>query len=179
MLVKNLSLGLLLGFVASTSAMAATHTVSLGYGQSKINESEGLKDLKGVNVQYQYETQSPWGAVVSSSYLTGDETLAYDSGRDKIDGKYFSLLAGPSYRFNEYVSTYVLAGFSHVKAEVDELDFDGTYHSNAKNSETGFAYGVGLTVNPIQNVAINVGYEGTNVDSTRFNGFNVGVGYRF
>lgn len=46
MLVKNISLGLLLGFVASTSVMAATHTVSLGYGQSKINESEGLKDLK-------------------------------------------------------------------------------------------------------------------------------------
>ena len=90
MLVKNISLGLLLGFVASTSVMAATHTVSLGYGQSKINESEGLKDLKGVNVQYQYETQSPWGVVVSSSYLTGDETLAYDGGREKIDGKYFS-----------------------------------------------------------------------------------------
>ncbi|MDY6461988.1 Ail/Lom family outer membrane beta-barrel protein [Acinetobacter faecalis] len=52
-------------------------------------------------------------------------------------------------------------------------------NSIEKGSETGFAYGVGLTVNPIQNIAINVGYEGTNVDSTRFNGFNVGVGYRF
>lgn len=183
MLVKNICLGLLLGVVASTSAVAANHTVSLGYGQSKISDSDGLKDLNGVNAQYRFENQTPWGGVVSASYLTGDKTISEEGGRVKIDAKYFSLLAGPSYRFNEYVSAYALAGFSHVKGENDERDYDGSYHSIEKGSDTGFAYGVGVSVNPVQNIAINLGYEGTKIkdsgDSLKLNGFNISVGYRF
>ncbi|WP_156964249.1 Ail/Lom family outer membrane beta-barrel protein, partial [Trabulsiella guamensis] len=47
---------------------------------------------------------------------------------------------------------------------------------------TSFAYGFGVTFNPVDNLSINAGYEGTqaNLDGNRsINGFNVGVGYRF
>lgn len=164
----------------SINAMAAGHTVSLGYAQTNVDD---FKNLKGVNAQYRYENQSPWGAVVSSTYTSGkeDNSFKYSEGEGKL--KYFSVLAGPSYRFNEYVSVYGLAGFAHIKYNYDEYQRTGAFNYSEKTNRTEFAYGVGVSVNPVQNIAVNVGYEGTsgkfNDETINFNGFNVGVGYKF
>ncbi|MGL7934570.1 MULTISPECIES: Ail/Lom family outer membrane beta-barrel protein, partial [unclassified Salmonella] len=44
---------------------------------------------------------------------------------------------------------------------------------------TGFAWGAGVQFNPVENVVIDLGYEGSKVGAAKLNGVNVGVGYRF
>ncbi|MFX9841699.1 Ail/Lom family outer membrane beta-barrel protein [Acinetobacter baumannii] len=164
----------------SINAVAAQHTVSVGYAQTK---AEDFKDLKGVNAQYRFESESPVGVVVSTSYVSGDDKSNDGFGEEKAEVKSFSLLAGPAYRFNEYVSAYALAGFANVKGDYSEREFDGSYSYSESITKTSFAYGVGVAVNPVQNVSVHVGYEGTKVkfngESAKLNGFNIGVGYRF
>lgn len=183
----------------SINSMAADQTVSIGYAQTKATD---VKTLKGVNLQYKYETESlPVGIVVSSSYMTSKETDRYseswEAGADYVADykdqgkvKYFSLLAGPSYEFNEYVSVYGLLGFSKVKYDVNEsgvLFVNGaevdSFNENDKKSKTAFAYGLGVAINPVENISVNIGYEGTRSkyydQKMNFNGFNIGVGYKF
>lgn len=176
----------------SSFAHADNQTVSLGYAQSKVQD---YKNIRGVNLQYRYEWDSPISVVGSFSYMTGDKTWSeYDEANDyyhqKTDVKSYSLLAGPAYRFNDMVSVYGLVGVSHIKAKADYSwvnSVGGDLPSgHAEGSEsvksTSLAYGVGVIVNPTENFAVNVGYEGTRADldgHTSLNGFNVGVGYRF
>ena len=166
----------LLGSMAVFSAQtfAQQHTVSLGYAQSEIEDNF---DINGINVQYRYETASPVSVLASMSYQTGDEKFSYADESIKTDVKHFSLLAGPAYRFNALFSAYALAGFAHTKAESTYKD--NFYSESIDLKETNFAYGAGVIVTPTPQLSLNVGYEGTEVDSAKFNGFNVGVGYRF
>lgn len=173
----------------SINSMAADQTVSIGYAQTKVDD---FKNLKGVNVQYKYETEAlPVGIVVSTSFMSGKET-EYESfsvdGKEvdlsaKSKVKYFSLLAGPSYSFNEYVSTYGLIGFSHIKHDVNAYSDTLQLGVSNNDSKTGFAYGVGVAVNPVENISVNLGYEGTRAkfqgETVKFNGFNIGIGYKF
>lgn len=120
--MKKLSLALL---VASTlmsgTALANNHTVSIGYAQS---DFENLGDIRGVNVQYRYEWDSPFSVMGSFTYLTGDSSEVDDDGASDVlkfkdEVKYYSLLAGPAYRINDYVSVYALGGVSYIKVDED------------------------------------------------------------
>lgn len=182
--MKNTIVTLFLACISgiSINAMAADHTVSVGYANIKADD---FKNLKGVNAQYRYETQSPWGAVVSSTYVSGKEDTQYDV--DEVEHAkvtYFSLLAGPSYRFNEYVSLYALAGFAQTKSSYDFYDYGFNYSEHNSLKKTSVAYGIGMSVNPVENIAVNVGYEGTRFkgfedQTAKLNGFNISVGYKF
>lgn len=186
--MKKISLAVLIAAsLASGAALADNQTVSVGYAQSKI---EDFKNIRGVNAQYRYEWDSPWSAVGSFTYMSGDQDEHYyvdsDSVKNHIEAKYYSLLVGPAYRINEYVSLYALGGFAHTKADVDTKWVnagDGfTQKESSSEKSTSFAYGAGVQFNPTPELAINVGYEGTNADldgNYAINGFNVGVGYRF
>lgn len=61
----------------------------------------------------------------------------------------------------------------------------GKFTSNAQNgtdnntSDYGFTYGAGLQFNPMQQVALDVGYEQSRIRSVDVGTWNVGVGYRF
>lgn len=156
-------------------AFAESHTVSLGYAQLKADDVK----LKGVNAQYRYEWDSPLSALVSSSYLTGNDRSDYRTGYENVDAKYFSLLAGPAYRINEYVSAYAIGGLAQTRTDYEEKSYNGSYYSSEKNNKTSFAYGVGAIFNATPNVSINIGYEGTKVSGNKVNGFNIGAGYRF
>lgn len=171
----------------SSAAFADNHTVSLGYAQSDV---ENFKDIRGVNAQYRYEWDSPFSVMGSFTYMSGDEDQHYyvasDSVKNHIDVKYYSLLVGPAYRINEYVSLYALGGVAHTKADGDTRwvnTGDGyTQKDSISEKSTSFAYGAGVQFNPTENLAVNVGYEGTNADlqgDHAINGWNVGVGYRF
>lgn len=165
----------LLGSIAfSANAFAQQHTVSLGYAQTDV---EDILDLKGVNVQYRYETSSPVSLLASMSYQTGDENWNDQYSRENLDVKHFSLLAGPAYRFNPLVSAYAVVGiaYSTVDSEYSEIG----YSENYDFSESNLAYGVGVIVTPTDKLSLNIGYEGTEVESAKLNGFNMGVGYRF
>lgn len=186
--MKKISLAVFVAAsLASGAALADNHTVSLGYAQSKV---ENFKNIRGVNAQYRYEWDSPLSVIGSFTYMSGDDDQKYyvdsDSVKNHIDVKYYSLMAGPAYRINEYVSLYALGGVAHTKADVDTKWVnagDGyTQKDSLSEKSTSFAYGAGVQFNPTEELAVNVGYEGTNADidgSHSINGWNVGVGYRF
>jgi putative virulence related protein PagC len=186
--MKKISLAVFVAAsLASGAALADNHTVSLGYAQSKV---ENFKNIRGVNAQYRYEWDSPLSVIGSFTYMSGDDDQKYyvdsDSVKNHIDVKYYSLMAGPAYRINEYVSLYALGGVAHTKADVDTKWVnagDGyTQKDSLSEKSTSFAYGAGVQFNPTDELAVNVGYEGTNADidgSHSINGWNVGVGYRF
>ncbi|UIL51045.1 MULTISPECIES: Ail/Lom family outer membrane beta-barrel protein [Pantoea] len=174
------------GLFTGSAALADNHTVSVGYAQSKVDD---FKNIRGVNVQYRYEWDSPLSVIGSFSYMKGDDTYSerndyfneiggYDS---KTELKYYSLMAGPAYRINDYVSLYGLIGLAHTKVE-DKTTYLTQYSEEYNESKTSFAYGAGVVVNPISALSISVGYEGTRVkynDDVAINGFNIAVGYRF
>lgn len=173
--------------LTSGAALADDHTVSVGYAQSKV---EGFKNIRGVNLQYRYEFDNPLSVMGSFTYMKGDDDQHYYAGYDAvhnhIKAKYYSLLAGPAWRFNDYVSLYALGGVARSKADgkTTWTNYPDGYVGRDSISEksTTFAYGAGVIINPTENVAINVGYEGTDADlagNRSINGFNVGVGYRF
>lgn len=165
-------------------AQADTNAFSVGYAQSKVQD---FKNIRGVNVKYRYEDDSPVSFISSLSYLYGDrqasgsvepEGIHY---HDKFEVKYGSLMVGPAYRLSDNFSLYALAGVGTVKATFKEHSTqDGDSFSNKITSrKTGFAWGAGVQMNPLENIVVDVGYEGSNISSTKINGFNVGVGYRF
>lgn len=186
--MKKISLAVFVAAsLASGAALADNQTVSLGYAQSKV---ENFKNIRGVNAQYRYEWDSPLSVIGSFTYMSGDDDQKYyvdsDSVKNHIDVKYYSLMVGPAYRINEYVSLYALGGVAHTKADVDTKWVnagDGyTQKDSLSEKSTSFAYGAGVQFNPTEELAVNVGYEGTNADidgSHSINGWNVGVGYRF
>lgn len=191
---KKVVIGCLLtsGVVMSANAMADNHTVSLGYSQSKVQD---FKNIRGVNAQYRYEWDLPVSVIGSFTYMNGDDSGSYydsagDFYKNNLDVKYTSLLAGPAYRFNEYISLYGLAGIAVLKVDggyewrnsVGAEEPGGHETGSVSKKSANFAYAVGFTVNPAENVSVNVGYEGTKVDldgSHSINGFNISAGYRF
>jgi len=167
-------------------ASADNHTVSLGYAQSKVQD---FKDIKGVNLKYRYEWDSPVSIIGSFTYMSGDENYNYSDIDEQFDAKtkvkYYSLAAGPAYRVNDYISIYGLIGLNYNKIDYYEswsfYGSNGNYSNNENKSS--FMYGAGLQINPLSNVAIDIGYEGSSVSSGgkshSINGFNICVGYRF
>jgi len=183
-MLRKVVIGCLLSSCAviSANAVADNHTISLGYAQSKVQD---FKNIRGVNAQYRYEWDSPLSVIGSFTYMKGDDSYSLrenDSGYDgKTDVKYYSLLAGPAYRINDYISFYALAGLAHTKVE-DKTTYLTQYSEEYNSNKTSFAYGVGVAINPVENIAVNIGYEGTRVkyeENVSVNGFNISVGYRF
>ena len=177
------------GLLAGNNALADHHTVSVGYAQSKI---EDFKNIRGVNVQYRYEWDSPLSVIGSFSYMKGDDSYSEQNNysgnveryNEKVDAKYYSLMAGPAYRINDYVSFYGLIGVARTRVK-DKATYQSQYvkySGSYSESKASFAYGAGVVVNPISNLSVSVGYEGTRVkynDDFAINGFNIAVGYRF
>ncbi|EKR5655958.1 Ail/Lom family outer membrane beta-barrel protein [Escherichia coli] len=165
------------------AAQADTHSVSLGYAQSRI---EHFKDIRGVNLKYRYEAEAPVGVMTSFSWESGKDdksgNLSGDaSWRSSVKTKYWSLLAGPSLRVNDSVSLYALAGAGTARVDVNDRIHMAGYREESSDSHrrTGFAWGAGVQFNPMENVVIDVGYEGSKIDAMKVNGVNLGVGYRF
>lgn len=163
---------------------ADTNALSVGYAQSKVQD---FKNIHGVNMKYRYEDGSPVSFITSLSYLYGDnqasgsiepEGIHYHS---KFEVKYGSLMVGPAYRLTDNFSLYALVGASTMKVMlIEHFTQDGESTTGKISSrKSGVAWGAGLQMNPLENIVIDVGYEGSNISSTKINGFNVGVGYRF
>ncbi|ECU3284697.1 hypothetical protein DYO40_21895 [Salmonella enterica subsp. enterica serovar Javiana] len=171
------------GLAVIPLAQADNHSISAGYAQGRV---EHFKDIRGVNLKYRYETEMPVGVMASFSYLSGKDDYTDGipgniSWKDEVKATYWSLMAGPAVRVNEFVSFYALAGAGTAKAEVKEHVSIPSYSASADVSErkTGLAWGAGVQFNPVENVVIDVGYEGSKIGAMKLNGFNLGVGYRF
>ncbi len=191
--MKKLSLALLLAAATlSGSALAEYQSVTVGYAQSKV---EDFKNIRGVNLQYRYEFDDMVGVMASFNYmknseLKGGKDTGYEQGYEisrsrNADMKYYSVLVGPTFRLNDYVSLYALGGLAHTKAELnDTWNIINIYELESKSSEksSAFAYGLGVIINPTAALSISLGYEGTETDFGKkysINGFNIGLGYNF
>ncbi|MGB9097088.1 Ail/Lom family outer membrane beta-barrel protein [Erwinia sp.] len=178
-------------------AQAGQQTVSIGYAQSKVQD---FKDISGVNVKYRYEWDSPLSFIGSLTYMSGsnnyhdsvdtssmsDTVSVYNSLDIKSDLKYYSLSIGPAYRINDYFSVYGLLGANLNKGSDDAVwKTDGKTFQQKRSTfkNTSFMYGVGMQINPVKYLVVDIGYEGSSVDaeerSLSVNGFNLGVGYSF
>ncbi|RLM25789.1 outer membrane protein OmpX [Brenneria alni] len=156
--------------VSAGSALAGQSTVSAGYAQG---DAQGVANkVKGFNLKYRYEwDNSPLGAIGSFTYL--EKTGTNDGFYNK--GQYMGFTAGPAYRLTDWASIYGVIGFSHGK-----LTSNATNGAdNNRNDDYGFTYGAGLQFNPIQDVALDVGYEQSRIRSVDVGTWAVGVGYRF
>ncbi|WP_125451890.1 Ail/Lom family outer membrane beta-barrel protein [[Enterobacter] lignolyticus] len=166
-------------FLGGQSAMAESQTVSIGWAHSSI---EDANDLNGVNLQYRYEFNSSWGLMGSFTWMEGDETVRGGFYKSDVKEKYYSLMAGPTWRINDWASLYGALGFANTDVK-EHIRYDGGYSGEHSENVTSLAWGAGVMFNPVENLSLNVGYEGTNADywgkTHAINGFSVGVGYRF
>lgn len=181
--MKNIFLLSVIGFLIIPAVRAENHSLSLGYAQSRI---EHFKNVRGVNLKYRYETESPVGLIASFSWQSGKndqsgELSEETSWHSNVKARYWSLLAGPGLRVNKFVSLYALAGVGTVKVNMKDHISDIDYQEEFSDSQrhSGFAWGTGVQFNPMDNVVIDLGYEGSKIDDVKINGFNLGVGYRF
>ncbi|HHC4768177.1 TPA: Ail/Lom family outer membrane beta-barrel protein, partial [Escherichia albertii] len=110
---------------------------------------------------------------------------------DSVRNRWFSVMAGPSVRVNEWFSAYAMAGVSYSRVSTFSGDYlrvtdnKGKTHDvltgsdDARHSNTSLAWGAGVQFNPTESVAIDVAYEGSGSGDWRTDGFIVGVGYKF
>ncbi|HCM1914663.1 TPA: Ail/Lom family outer membrane beta-barrel protein [Salmonella enterica subsp. salamae serovar 28:r:e,n,z15] len=190
------------GAISSIDASDVDNAITAGgFSANDLNVSghtDKYKDPKGLNLKYRYEIDDNWGGIASFTYAWNDYNAQASADADisgisagsslkgKLKAKYFSINVGPTYRFNEYVSAYVVGGIAHSKYDAD-LSLDAYANGKSKHigsiseskDKTAFSYGAGLQFNPYKNIAIDVAYEGSGSGDWKTNGFNVGVGYSF
>ncbi|PIJ52099.1 PagC [Erwinia sp. OLTSP20] len=186
--MKKLAIsGLCVFMMAGACPVQASNTISIGYAQSKV---ENFKNMPGVNLQYRYEWDSPLSVVASFTTLenNNDSESQFLGLRttDNVKAEYYSLLAGPAYRLNDYFSLYALAGMSHTKMSRHYNGYDGQGGSlqfNYSDNSNAFAYAAGIIINPLDYLSVTLGYEGSQTrvegDKRAINGVNLGIGYRF
>ncbi|EKI05971.1 enterobacterial Ail/Lom family protein, partial [Escherichia coli CB7326] len=101
------------------------------FGASVANHAAiycGSDDLNGINVKYRYEFTDTLGMVTSFSYA-GDrnrQLTRYSDTRwheDSVRNRWFSVMAGPSVRVNEWFSAYAMAGVAYSRVSI----FSGDY----------------------------------------------------
>ncbi|EGM6360900.1 Ail/Lom family outer membrane beta-barrel protein [Escherichia coli] len=110
---------------------------------------------------------------------------------DSVRNRWFSVMAGPSVRVNEWFSAYAMAGVAYSRVSTFSGDYlrvtdnKGKTHDvltgsdDGRHSNTSLAWGAGVQFNPTESVAIDIAYEGSGSGDWRTDGFIVGVGYKF
>ncbi|MEX0445966.1 Ail/Lom family outer membrane beta-barrel protein [Xenorhabdus sp. SGI246] len=192
----------LFSFMYGSLANADTHTIAAGYARGKITKPADRINLNGFNIHYRYEWDSPVSIIGQFTYMQGrggrsfsfynpKSVPKYLEAKNSYRAKYFSLMAGPAYRINDYLSIYGLLGISHVTYHIN-APFGVSDNINNINPTTGLggtwlgntpagwaehidnkhntkfslrtnniAYGAGIEINPVQNITLYLAYEGT------------------
>ncbi|EFE7706038.1 Ail/Lom family outer membrane beta-barrel protein [Escherichia coli] len=94
-------------------------TLSAGYLHARTN-APGSDDLNGINVKYRYEFTDTLGLITSFSYANAEDEQKthYSDTRwheDSVRNRWFSVMAGPSVRVNEWFSAYAMAGMAYSR----------------------------------------------------------------
>ncbi|OUK48297.1 hypothetical protein BZL31_20850 [Escherichia coli] len=76
--------------------------------------------LNGINVKYRYEFTDTLGLITSFSYANAEDEQKthYSDTRwheDSVRNRWFSVMAGPSVRVNEWFSAYAMAGMAYSR----------------------------------------------------------------
>ncbi len=118
-------------------------------------------------------------------------SAGYLHARTNVRNRWFSVMAGPSVRVNEWFSAYAMAGVAYSRVSTFSGDYlrvtdnKGKKHDvltgsdDGRHSNTSLAWGAGVQFNPTESVAIDIAYEGSGSGDWRTDGFIVGVGYKF
>ncbi|WP_193126132.1 Ail/Lom family outer membrane beta-barrel protein [Escherichia coli] len=170
-------------------------TLSAGYLQTH-TDMPGSDNLNGINVKYRYEFTDTLGLITSFSYADAEDEQKthYSDTRwheDSVRNRWFSVMAGPSVRVNEWFSAYAIAGVAYSRVSTFSGDYlrvtdnKGKTHDvltgsdDGRHSNTSLAWGAGVQFNPTESVAIDIAYEGSGSGDWRTDAFIVGIGYRF
>ncbi len=155
--------------VSAGSAMAQS-TITGGYAQS---DYQGVVNkANGFNLKYRYEDGSnPLGWIGSFTYTEKDQTVAGTYNK----AQYYGITGGPAYRLNDWASIYGVVGVGYGKYQYNET----SVRSTGDNSDYGFSYGAGMQFNPMQNIAVDVGYEKSRIRNVDVGTWIAGVGYSF
>ncbi|EQA2650129.1 Ail/Lom family outer membrane beta-barrel protein, partial [Escherichia coli] len=111
------------------------------------------KSPLGMSIRYRYEITDELGVIASFTWARSmtnaqafidvkpaDQSRTVKnpaaSGRTDIRANYWSLLAGPSWRFNEYLSVYAMAGMGVAKVTTDLKINDNLNHGAGSFSES-------------------------------------------
>lgn len=191
--------GALLPFraVAGHGAFSAGYTQVHPAGVPSLSGT-GIRtgDLKGINVKYRYEFTDALGLITSFSYANAEDEQKthYSDTRwheDSVRNRWFSVMAGPSVRVNEWFSAYAMAGVAYSRVSTFSGDYlrvtdnKGKTHDvltgsdDDRHSNTSLAWGAGVQFNPTESVTIDIAYEGSGSGDWRTDAFIVGIGYRF
>ncbi|GCW32903.1 outer membrane precursor protein Lom [Escherichia coli] len=160
------------------------------------------KSPLGMSIRYRYEITDELGVIASFTWarsMTNAQAFIdvkpsdpsrevknpAASARTDIRANYWSLLSGPSWRFNEYLSVYAMAGMGVAKVTTDLKINDNLNHGAGSFSEsnstkkTSIAWSVGAQFNFNESVAMDVAYESSGSGDWRTSGVVVGIGLKF
>ncbi|MGF6435668.1 Ail/Lom family outer membrane beta-barrel protein [Kosakonia sp. 1610] len=167
----------------ASSAMDAWNAAALAaYGKDAVNYSpEGYSNLGGVSVHYRYEITDTLGVISAISWARetaySTETAPASSAESRVKGSYLAVMAGPSYRINNYVSVYAMAGVADKKLSVNTSGDIGDFH--ASENQTDLAYGAGAQFNIYKGITLDLAYEASNGGEWKTSGISAGLGYKF
>ena len=173
------------------------------YADASVRGHDGKgKSPQGMSIRYRYEITDEIGVITSFTWVRsmtnaqafidinpGDESREVKnpaaSARTDIRANYWSLLSGPSWRFNEYLSVYAMAGMGVAKVTTDLKINDNLNHgadsfSESKSTKkTALAWAAGAQFNLNESVAMDVAYESSGSGDWRTSGVIVGIGLKF
>lgn len=92
-----------------------------------------------------------WGLTTSFAWLNGSQRYSDESSNGRVTTRYYSLLAGPSWKINNQLSLYSQVG--------PVLLHQRDHGINESDSKVGYGYSAGVAYTPVSSVAITLGYE--------------------
>lgn len=107
LLAGSVGIALLSASVSPVWADDNTGTFSLGYAQSHTNHAG---TLRGIRLANNYEMSPDWGLTTSFSWLNGSQRYSDNNNNGRVTTRYYSLLAGPSWKINNQFSLYSQVG---------------------------------------------------------------------
>ncbi|ELT2821075.1 Ail/Lom family outer membrane beta-barrel protein [Escherichia coli] len=172
------------------------------YADASVRGHDGKgKSLQGMSIRYRYELTDELGVITSFTWARsmtnaqafidvkpGDESREVKnpaaSARTDIRANYWSLLAGPSWRFNEYLSVYAMAGMGGAKVTTDlkikdNINSTGGFSESNSAKKTSAAWAAGAQFNLNESVTLDVAYEGSGSGDWRTSGVTAGIGLKF
>lgn len=201
LIYSALAVASVISISSAHAELESEHALSVGYAwtSNKIffgNDDNGVKlqfEPKGINLKYLYGMTPELGIITSFTYLghkNGLELKLYDEAAClSKDFKYYSLLVGPSYRFNEWITAYATAGIAHskLKLQANILNILGAANANGahslSNKKTSLSGMIGFQVSPLPNIFIDASFEYTKMASggaqEKAGTWAIGLGYRF
>ena len=183
--------------MGNASAEEFRQSVSIGPAWTGINLDLGygtkLDGMSGISVQYKLENRdTPVGLVVTYTHTSSsdDASMRYQESGLVADVSigakltYNALTAGPSFRFNKYLTGYLQAGIAKgegrgkVRGQVTDGVDTAVVSGKVKADDTAPVAGFGMHIQPTRHIFIRASYDYAAGD-LKSDTFSVGLGYMF